>query len=99
MSSPQAPHGQSPPSIQESQRVVDTGPYRFVGHPMYSSALPFLIGLPLLLGSWIGLALSVLFILGIAWRAVQEERTLRAELAGYDDYANRVRYRFVPSVW
>jgi protein-S-isoprenylcysteine O-methyltransferase Ste14 len=85
--------------IQEGQRVIDSGPYAIVRHPMYASALFFLIGLPLLLGSWIGLALCVLLILGIAWRAVHEERTLRAELAGYDDYANRVRYRFVPSVW
>lgn len=85
--------------IQESQRVVDTGPYAIVRHPMYTSALFLFIGVPLLLGSWLGLAVSALFILAIAWRAVREERVLRAELDGYDDYAARVRYRFIPSVW
>lgn len=85
--------------IQEGQRVIDTGPYGIVRHPMYASALFFLIGLPLLLGSWIGLALSGLFILGIGWRAVHEERTLRTELSGYEDYAARVRYRLIPLLW
>jgi protein-S-isoprenylcysteine O-methyltransferase Ste14 len=85
--------------IQEGQRVIDTGPYAVVRHPMYASTLLLFVGLPLLLGSWIGLAISVLFILGVAWRAVHEERALRAELAGYEDYAGRVRYRLVPHLW
>lgn len=85
--------------IQEGQQVIDTGPYACVRPPMYVSALFLFIGTPLLLGSWIGLLLSALFILGIAWRAVHEERALHAELKGYGDYAARVRYRFVPFVW
>jgi protein-S-isoprenylcysteine O-methyltransferase Ste14 len=85
--------------IQAGQRVIDTGPYAIVRHPMYASALFLFIGVPLLLGSWLGLLFSALFILGIAWRAVQEERVLRAELSGYDDYAARVRYRLIPFVW
>ena len=85
--------------IQEGQRVIDTGPYAIVRHPMYASALFLLIGLPLLLGSWIGLVISVLLIFGIAWRAVHEERALRANLKGYEDYTARVRYLFVPFVW
>jgi len=85
--------------IQEGQQVIDTGPYAIVRHPMYTSALFLFIGVPLLLGSWLGLAVSALLILGLAWRAVHEERTLRAELKGYDGYAARVRYRFVPFVW
>jgi protein-S-isoprenylcysteine O-methyltransferase Ste14 len=85
--------------IQEGQRVIDTGPYAIVRHPMYASALLFMIGLPLLLGSWLGLVLSAIFILAIAWRAVNEEEMLRAELPGYGAYASRVRYRFVPLVW
>ena len=83
----------------EDHRIVDTGPYAIVRHPMYTSALFLFIGVPLLLGSWLGLAFSALFILAIAWRAVHEERVLRAELSGYDDYAARVRYRFIPFVW
>jgi len=85
--------------IQQGQHVIDTGPYAIVRHPMYTSALFFLVGLPLLLGSWIGLVFSALFILGIAWRAVHEERALRADLRGYEDYTARVRYRFIPFVW
>jgi protein-S-isoprenylcysteine O-methyltransferase Ste14 len=84
--------------IQEGQRVVDTGPYAIVRHPMYASGLFLFLGIPLLLGSWLGLGFSALFILAIAWRAVQEERALRAELSGYEDYAARVRYGLVPFV-
>ena len=85
--------------IQEGQRVIDTGPYAIVRHPMYTSAIFLLIGIPLMLGSWLGLAFSALFILGLAWRTVHEERVLRAELKGYEDYAARVRYRLIPFVW
>lgn len=85
--------------IQEGQRVIDTGPYALVRHPMYASALFLFIGTPLLLGSWRGLALSAILILAVAWRAVHEERTLRQELPGYDAYSERVRYRFAPLVW
>jgi protein-S-isoprenylcysteine O-methyltransferase Ste14 len=55
--------------------------------------------MPLLLGSWLGLALCAILILAIAWRAVREERVLRAELSGYEGYVARVRYRFIPFVW
>jgi protein-S-isoprenylcysteine O-methyltransferase Ste14 len=85
--------------IQQGQKVIDAGPYSIVRHPMYASALFLFIGVPLLLGSWIGLVFSGLFIVGIAWRAVHEERTLRADLRGYEDYTARVRYRFIPFVW
>jgi protein-S-isoprenylcysteine O-methyltransferase Ste14 len=79
--------------------VIDTGPYAIVRHPMYASALFLFIGVPLLLGSWIGLVFSGLLTAGIAWRAVHEERTLRTDLRGYEDYTARVRYRFIPFVW
>ena len=85
--------------IQEGQRVIDTGPYAIVRHPMYASGLLCFVSLPLLLGSWWGLFFGALFILAIAWRAVREEGVLRAELPGYDDYTARVPYRFVPFVW
>ena len=64
--------------IQEGQRAIDTGPYRIVRHPMYASTLLLFIGMPLLLGSWVGLALAAVFILALAWRTVHEERALRA---------------------
>jgi protein-S-isoprenylcysteine O-methyltransferase Ste14 len=79
--------------------VIDAGPYAFVRHPMYTSALFLLVGLPLLLGSWLGLIISGALVLALAWRAVHEERTLLAELPGYEAYIARVRYRFIPLVW
>jgi protein-S-isoprenylcysteine O-methyltransferase Ste14 len=85
--------------VQATQTVIDTGPYAFVRHPMYTSALFLLVGLPLLLGSWLGLIISGALVLALAWRAVHEERTLRAELPGYEAYIARVRYRFIPLVW
>ena len=85
--------------IQKDQQVIDTGPYAIVRHPMYASALLLFIGIPLLLGSRLGLVFSIVFILAIAWRAVHEERALIAELKGYAAYAERVRWRLIPFVW
>lgn len=85
--------------IQQGQTAIDTGPYAIVRHPMYASAVLLFIGVPLLLGSWLGLALASVFILAIAWRAVHEEAALRAELAGYEAYAARIRYRLLPLIW
>ena len=79
--------------------VVTSGPYARIRHPMYAGALLFIAGVPLLLGSWWGLAAGVGLVLIIAMRAVFEERTLAAELEGYADYAARVRYRLVPYLW
>jgi len=86
-------------AMQEGHRVIDTGVYAYVRHPMYAGALLYLIGLPLMLQSWNGLWLSPLLILGVAWRAVNEEKMLRTQLTGYEDYVKRVRFRFVPGVW
>lgn len=85
--------------LQQGQKVIDTGPYSVVRHPMYATGLGLFIGAPLLLGSWWGLLGSAVLVAGIAWRSVNEERVLRAELPGYDAYTKRVRYRFVPGVW
>ncbi|MGO4835010.1 isoprenylcysteine carboxylmethyltransferase family protein, partial [Rhizobiaceae sp. 2RAB30] len=85
--------------LQERQRVVDTGPYAIVRHPMYASTLLLFAGIPLLLGSWLGLPLGLVLILGLAWRTVREEGALHAGLDGYDAYAARVRYRWIPGIW
>jgi protein-S-isoprenylcysteine O-methyltransferase Ste14 len=84
---------------QRGQRVIDSGPYALVRHPMYAAASLYLIGLPLLFGSWFGLIGTAVFLIGVSWRAVGEERTLTRELPGYADYMNRVRWRLVPHVW
>jgi protein-S-isoprenylcysteine O-methyltransferase Ste14 len=84
---------------ERGHRVVTSGPYRHVRHPMYAGALLFFLGVPLLLGSWWGLAAAPLMAAVLAVRAVLEERMLIVELEGYADYAARVRYRLVPGVW
>jgi protein-S-isoprenylcysteine O-methyltransferase Ste14 len=84
---------------ERGQRVIETGPYAVVRHPMYASAVLYLAGMPLLLGSWYGLAIVPLMIAGIAPRAVFEERLLKRDLPGYADYMGRVRYRLIPGVW
>jgi protein-S-isoprenylcysteine O-methyltransferase Ste14 len=84
---------------ERGHRVVSTGPYAWVRHPMYAGTVPFFIGAPLLLGSWWGLAISPLFILLFAIRVRIEERALIAGLPGYADYTRRVRYRLLPGLW
>jgi protein-S-isoprenylcysteine O-methyltransferase Ste14 len=87
--------------IQEErgQKVVTTGPYRCVRHPMYAGGILYFLGMPLLLGSWCGLAVAPVMMGVLAVRAVLEERTLRGRLEGYAEYAERVRYRLIPGVW
>ncbi len=84
---------------ERGHRVVSTGPYAFVRHPMYSGAVVFFVGAPLLLGSWWGVAMSPLFAVLFAIRSGIEERALIAGLPGYADYTMRVRYRLVPGLW
>lgn len=84
---------------ERGHRVISDGPYAVVRHPMYGGAVLLILGIPLLLGSWWGLALSPILILLFAVRAVMEERTLMAELPRYTDYATKVRHRLVPGVW
>lgn len=84
---------------ERGHKVVTTGPYALVRHPMYGGVIPFLIGTPLLLGSWWGLLVSAVMLIVLAIRAVLEEETLKAELEGYAEYAERVRSRFVPYLW
>ena len=84
---------------ERGHRVISTGPYAWVRHPMYSGAVLFFVGIPLLLGSSWGLAAAPLFAVLFGIRAGIEERTLIAGLPGYDDYISRVRYRLLPGVW
>jgi len=84
---------------ERGHRVVSTGPYAWVRHPMYSGTVLFFVGAPMLLGSWWGVAMSPLFIVLFAIRARIEERALLAGLPGYADYTARVRYRLVPGLW
>ena len=84
---------------ERHQTVVSTGPYAFVRHPMYAFALLQFVGGPLMLGSWWGLAGALPITLAVAVRTVGEEKMLRTELQGYEDYARRVRWRYAPGIW
>ena len=78
--------------------VISSGPYAFVRHPMYSGTILFFV-VPLLLGSWWGVAIAPVFFLLFAIRTGIEERALVEGLPDYADYAARVRYRLVPGLW
>lgn len=82
-----------------SQTVVDSGIYGIVRHPMYAGAIPFMIGIPLWLGSYAGVLLVIVMILLLALRIVFEERFLCGQLPGYEAYMRRVRYRLIPWAW
>ncbi len=84
---------------ERCHRVITSGPYRVVRHPMYAGMIFYFLGTALMLGSWWGVALVPLLIAGLAPRAVFEERFLAARLEGYAAYAARVRWRFVPGLW
>ena len=87
--------------IQEERghRVITTGPYRFVRHPMYAGVLPMFAAMPLILGScWMFLPVGVVAIL-LMVRTIYEERTLRNALSGYAAYAERTPYRLIPGLW
>jgi protein-S-isoprenylcysteine O-methyltransferase Ste14 len=84
---------------ERGQRVISSGPYRYVRHPMYSGALLYFVGVPLQLGSWLGLFCAPLLIGAVVVRIGIEERALRKDLVGYDAYAEEVRYRLIPGMW
>lgn len=84
---------------ERAQRVISTGPYAHVRHPMYSGMILFFASVPLILGSWWGLAGTPVLLALLALRIRIEERTLHEGLPGYSDYAARVRYRLLPGVW
>lgn len=84
---------------ERRQRVIDTGVYHVVRHPMYAGALLLLVGMPVWLGSFAGALVAGVPIALLVVRIGIEERFLRRELPGYDDYARRVRYRLIPFLW
>lgn len=85
--------------VQEGQKVVDTGLYGVVRHPMYSATLLLFLSMPLILGSPYAFAIFLLYPFIIAKRIKGEETLLEAELTGYREYKLRVKYRLIPFVW
>jgi protein-S-isoprenylcysteine O-methyltransferase Ste14 len=81
------------------QKVISTGPYAWVRHPMYAAALAMLLGIPLGLGSWWGVVVLIAIMPALIWRLLDEEKFLTGNLPGYVEYTRRVRYRLLPAVW
>lgn len=85
--------------VQENQKVIDTGLYGVVRHPMYMSTLLLFLSMPLVLGSVISFVIMLLYIPIIAKRIRNEEQVLEDGLQGYAEYKKRVRYKVIPFVW
>ena len=85
--------------VAENQRVISTGPYALVRHPMYASSTLYVVGTPLALGSYWGFLAFAFMMPFLIWRLFDEEKFLARNLPGYVEYQERVRHRFVPYVW
>jgi protein-S-isoprenylcysteine O-methyltransferase Ste14 len=81
------------------QRVISSGPYALVRHPMYSSMLVMLLGMPIALGSWWGVLALLVMGPALILRIFDEEKFLVQELPGYAEYRQKVRYRLIPHLW
>ncbi len=85
--------------VQENQKVIDTGLYGIVRHPMYSSTVVLFLSIPLVLGSLISLLVFLFYPFLIAARIKNEEEVLAAGLEGYTEYLQKVKYRLFPFIW
>ena len=85
--------------VQENQKVIDTGLYGIVRHPMYTATILLFLAMPLVLGSWISFGIMLLYPLIILLRIRNEEKVLEAGLEGYREYKQKVRYRLIPFLW
>jgi protein-S-isoprenylcysteine O-methyltransferase Ste14 len=85
--------------VDNKQKVISTGPYKQLRHPMYTGAIIMLLGVPLSLGSWWGILTVIPLVLVIISRLLDEEKFLTKNLPGYSDYKKEVRYRLIPFIW
>jgi protein-S-isoprenylcysteine O-methyltransferase Ste14 len=85
--------------VAPNQRVISTGPYAFVRHPMYAGALVMLFATPLALGSWWGMLMSIPMTLVIVLRLLDEEKFLQRSLPGYTEYCGKVKFHLAPHIW
>jgi protein-S-isoprenylcysteine O-methyltransferase Ste14 len=86
-------------TVESDQKLISTGLYGLVRHPMYMGSMIMLVGIPLALDSWWGLTVLVPVLIVIAVRILDEEKLLTQELDGYREYTDKVRHRLVPYVW
>ncbi len=85
--------------VQPNQKVIDTGLYSVVRHPMYTATLVLFLSMPLILGSVLAVPIFLFYIPIIASRIQNEEQVLERQLSGYSDYKKRVKYRLIPLIW
>jgi len=85
--------------IADDQKVISTGPYALVRHPMYAGALLLLAGMPFALDSWYGLFGILVVVPALIWRLLDEERFLTKNLSGYAEYTSHVRWRLIPGLF
>ena len=85
--------------VQRGQKVVDTGVYSVVRHPMYAATVLMFLSIPIVLGSWWALIVFLPYPVLIAVRIIDEEKLLEKELDGYVEYMKKVKYRLIPFIW
>ena len=85
--------------VADEQKVVDTGLYGIVRHPMYTATIILFLAMPLILGSLIAFFIMLVYPILIGFRAINEEKFLIEELPGYEEYTKKVKYRFIPFIW
>jgi protein-S-isoprenylcysteine O-methyltransferase Ste14 len=85
--------------VQKGQKVIDTGLYRFMRHPMYTATILMFTMMPLMLGSLIALPVFLIYPALIVRRIGNEEHVLTEELPGYSEYKKKVRYKLFPRIW
>ena len=85
--------------VQENQKVIDTGLYGVIRHPMYTATIFLFLSIPLVLGSWISFVIMLLYPVAIVARIGNEEKVLEEGLEGYKEYKEKVKYRLVPFIW
>ena len=85
--------------IADEQKVISSGPYSVVRHPMYAGAILLLLFAPTALGSWVAIPFPLPLIAVVVVRLLEEEKFLRASLDGYEAYQHKVRYRLIPYIW
>ena len=85
--------------VEKEQKVIATGPYSVVRHPMYAGIIPMYLCIPLALGSFVAVVFFAPVIVVIILRIFDEERLLLKDLKGYEEYTKKVKYRLIPGVW
>ena len=85
--------------VEENQKVVDSGLYAIVRHPMYTTTVLLFLMIPLVLGSWYSLAIFAFYPVIIIVRLLDEEKLLTRDLPGYAEYKQKVKYRLIPFIW